>query len=302
MNDKIFVSIASYRDKDLANTIKDLHTKAKYPANLFFSIVSHEFDEEIDLSWLNSSQYSYVQFNYKDATGVCQARALANSLMTEEWRFFMQIDSHTRVIGYWDHWAMEDYKKFSKYWGEDYIISKYPLAFGINWEEKARMQILESLDQFNTIFPRWNEDENIYMMWQARLKDIKKGDRVYGFAGNFSFGSTKSMLQIPYDPELYFLGEEISLGARAYCKDINIVAIPSNIAFTNYDRNNIRNGHHWDDHEWQEMDTKSRLRLMDLFNLKDLGEYGITDADKFAQFQKESGTELQGRNLVKDYT
>ena len=302
MNDKIFVSIASYRDKDLENTIRDLYTKAKFPKNLFFSIVSHEFKgEEADLSWLDPSQYKYVQLSYKEATGVCQARALANSIMTEEWRFFMQIDSHTRVIGYWDYWIMKDYEEFSKYWGEDYIISKYPLAFGVNWEEKARVQILEPLAQYNTIFPLWREEENIYVMWQAPLKDTKKGDRVYGFAGNFSFGSTKSMLQIPYDPELYFLGEEISLGARAYCKGINIVSIPTNVAFTNYDRDNIRNGHHWDDHDWHKMDIKSRKRLMDIFSLKDLGEYGIADADKFEQFQKEANIKLKGRDLVRNY-
>lgn len=300
--DKIFVSIASYRDKDLGNTIKDAYEKAKFPKNLFFSIVSHESKEEaIDLSWLDPSQYKYVQMHHSKATGVCSGRALANSLMTEEYRFFMQTDSHTRFIGYWDYWAMKDYNTFSKYWGEDYIHSKYPLAFIFDWDNGGKKIDLQNYKHYMTIYPGWSEEENIYMMHQQPLRDTKKGERVYGFAGNFSFGSTKAMMQIPYDPDLYFLGEEISLGARAFCKGINIVSLPSNVAFTNYNRENIKNGHHWDDHDWQKLDIKSRLRLMDLFSLKDLGEYGITDAEKFEQFQKESNTQLNGRNLLKEY-
>lgn len=299
---KIFVSIASYRDRDLANTIKNIYSTAKRPENLFFSIVSHELkNEAIDLSWLDKSQYSYLRFSYKEATGVCAARALANSLLTTEYEYFMQVDSHTRMIRHWDFWQIQHYKLFKKHWGEDYIHSKYPLSFGKNWETGEDVY-LEHTNQYRKIVPGWSMNENIYVMHQAPLSDMN-GEIVYGFAGNFSFGSTKAMLQIPYDPNLYFLGEEISLGARAYCKGINIVALPINIAFTNYDRDNIRNGHHWEDHEnWAAVDQKSRYRLMDLFNLKDLGEYGIEDKDKFDEFQKKAGITLKGRNLVREYS
>ena len=63
--DKIFVSLAGYRDADIRNTAKNLYDRAINKDALYFSIVSHQdFEMFLDFSFLDKSQYSYKKIDY----------------------------------------------------------------------------------------------------------------------------------------------------------------------------------------------------------------------------------------------
>ena len=45
--DNIFISLAAYRDPDLVNTVKSFYENANNKERLFFSLVSHEDENNV---------------------------------------------------------------------------------------------------------------------------------------------------------------------------------------------------------------------------------------------------------------
>lgn len=302
--DKIFISLAAYRDPDLINTVKSFYENAENKESLFFSLVSHE-DQDIffDFSFIPKNQISYQKINYEIAEGTCSGRHLANSLLSEKYKFFLQTDSHSRAKKNWDTILINEYKKCSTKWGEDYIFTKYPHGFKKEWDKNGigKDVIDLSNDTMHKIVPVWNDVECLYLLKWVEIEDLEYGDRVYGFAGNFAFGSVKAFTKAIYDPYLYFHGEEVSLGIRLSVKGINLVAPAINAIWTNYDRENGRRDFHWVDNKlWGEKDKASRIRLNQLFHGEDLGVYGIQDnMERYKEIQAEMGLDLQSKDYVK---
>lgn len=302
--DKIFISLAAYRDPDLINTVRSFYNNAKYPERLFFSLVSHEGDEtNFDFSFIPNNQISYNKIDYRLADGVCSGRHLANSLLSEKYKYFLHTDSHSRASKEWDKNLIEYYSLCSVKWGNDYIFTKYPHGFKIDWDENGNgVDIIDpNNNSMHKIVPVWNEDECLYLLKWEPINDLEYGDRVYGFCANFAFGSVKAFMKAPYDPYMYFHGEEISLGIRLSVKGVNLVAPAINSIWTNYDRENGRRKFHWLDNSiWGIRDKSARYRVNDLFKGKNLGVYGLQDnIEEYRKIQKEIGLDFENKTHIK---
>lgn len=301
--EKIFISLASYRDNDLINTIKSFYNNAVCPSSLFFSIVSYEDisnpTPQLDLSFLPENSYSYQRLNYTLALGACKSRHLANSLLTEEYTYFLQGDAHSRAYYMWDEIAIYHYKRCSQKWGKDYLFTKYPGAYERKWDGDISTEdvYISDPNYLGKVVPSWQG--NIWLLTHATLEDEVFGDLSIGFSANCAFGSSKAMLKIPYDPFLYFSGEEPTLGVRAYVNGVNLVAPPFNFMWTNYNRENGRRVQQWDDDKnWLELDSYSRNRQADFYSGKNLGIYGITDAEKYQELQDTYGYNFGDPELI----
>lgn len=303
--DKIFVSLAGYRDPDLINTVKSFYEKAKHKDRLFFSLVSHEGPEtNFDFSFIPSKQISYQKIDYRLADGACSGRHLANSLLSDKYKYFLHTDSHSRAKQDWDDMLIKEYSKCSVKWGEDYIFTKYPHGFTKEWDENGigKDVINEENESLHKVDAVWDEIEYVYLLRWRDIEDLEYGDKVYGFAANFAFGSVKAFMKAPYDPYLYFLGEEISLGIRLCVRGVNLVAPAINAIYTNYDRDNgKRGGFHWEDNTtWHLRDKSARLRLNSLFHLEDLGVYGLQDyVEEYRALQKEMNLDFESKDYLK---
>jgi hypothetical protein len=302
--DKIFVSLAAYRDPDLINTVKSFYNNAKHKDRLFFSLVSHEGDEtNFDFSFIPAEQINYMKIDYRLADGACSGRHLANSILSTKYKFFLHTDSHSRASEHWDELLITHFNKSKKKWGDDLIFTKYPHGFLINWDENGNGTdgINHENNSMHKVVPVWDEVECLYLLRWEDIEDLEYGDQTYGFCANFAFGSTKSFLKAPYDPYLYFSGEEITLGIRLTLKGVKLVAPPINAIWTNYDRDNGRRGFHWVDNSiWGLRDKSSRHRVNDLFHGKDLGVYGIQDdMDKLSEIEEKTGLDFQNRVHIK---
>lgn len=302
MMDKIFISLVGYRDNDLENTVKDIYNKSINKESLYFSLVSHEDeDTELNFSFLNSSQYSYTKINYKIATGVCSARHMANSLLSNEYKYFMQTDAHSRIIPEWDIKMIDLYQKCSTKWGSDYLFTKYAHGFLFNWDLG---DYVAEVDYGNKLlqktYAHWDPSDNIWKLDSEDLIDHEFGDEVYTFAANCVFGSASAMMKIPYDPYIMFFGEEITLGVRAYINDIKLVSPPINFIWTNYDRNNGgRKGTIWSDNPlWKTINDYSKKRIDAFFHCQNLGIYGISDIQKYKELQKLIGLDFESPSYL----
>lgn len=302
--DKIFISLAAYRDPDLLNTVKSFYNNAQYKDRLFFSIVSHEDESmNLDFSFVPNNQINYNKIDYHLAEGACSGRHLANSLLSDRYKYFLHTDSHSRATVSWDTLLIESYKRCSIKWGTDYIFTKYPHGFTIEWDKDGNGKDLidPNNNTLHKVIPVWDEIECLYLLRWRDLEDLNYGDQVYGFCANFAFGSSKAFLKAPYDPYMYFLGEEITLGIRLTLSGVNLVAPPINAIWTNYDRDNGKRNFHWiDDKTWGLRDKAARHRVNDLFHGKNLGIYGIQDyLDKYKVLQKDTGLDFEGKLHIK---
>jgi hypothetical protein len=96
----IFISISSYRDPDLTNTIKDAIDKAAFPDRLKFGLCIQ--DEDVPDGISDIPGISKIHMPYLEAQGVGYARNLINTKLYTESDFYLCIDSHTRFAKNWD--------------------------------------------------------------------------------------------------------------------------------------------------------------------------------------------------------
>jgi len=98
----IFVSVASYRDKECPNTVRELFSKASNPERIYIGICQQNNETDIDclLSEYND-RIKIVRLKDTDAKGPTYARYICSKLYQGQ-DYFMQIDSHTKMTRDWD--------------------------------------------------------------------------------------------------------------------------------------------------------------------------------------------------------
>lgn len=283
--DKIFVSIASYRDQELLDTVFSILRQAKNPSSLFLSIFSQD-DKHPDLESVfkifGIKDYKYVKVHYSDARGVGYARFKTQEHLNNSYKYYIQVDSHTQFIENWDEIIIEHYEKARGYWG-DLIFTAYPGTY--EYTETGNIKFATSL--VPTCLRIQEASTGSPFRFEPKYKEYVGGDigEFHGyFCAGLAFGYSKYFLDVPYDPEIYFNGEEQTLAIRFYCKDIKLVAPPYNYCFHHYTgKKRIR---HWENSEtWKTYDEIGIKRLNDFFEYKLDATYGISDIEKYHMWQ-----------------
>lgn len=294
MDQLIFVSIASYRDPDLLNTVKSCYENADNKNLLFFSIFSQAEDEEhADLSFIPKNQIRYIKTHWSESKGACWARSIANTNIIGT--YFLQIDSHSRFVLAWDTKIINNYDKSKSFWGNRLILTNYPDPFELD-EDSYKEFPYESLKK---IEPSWSPELKIVvskMPW-SDVQDTEYGDETSHICAGCIFTTTKIIKEIPYDENIYFEGEESSLAIRAYTRGIRMVSPTTKFMFTNYNLKNSKRHVHWQDNpSWGAMRLKSDIRLAEILSgTTELGDYGIKSPLLFEQYQK-----IVGISLIKE--
>ena len=102
-NNKIFVSIASYRDSELEKTVDDLFEMANIKERVFVGICLQDTDEIIkNFKYNHHKQVRIYSINFKKAKGVCYARKIIQNNLIQDEDYYLQIDSHSRFAKDWD--------------------------------------------------------------------------------------------------------------------------------------------------------------------------------------------------------
>ena len=226
----IFVSIASFRDKELIKTVNSCLAKAKYPSNIRIGIC-WQYDEEEDLTAFDTiPQVESYKVYWKDVEGsVCWARNLIQEKLFRGEDYYFQIDSHTLFAQDWDELLIEMYKSLPT---DKAVISVGPPYY---YDETAEGAL-----------PTEPWDENIEAIGDIKFETVVKKQKldsfgngffVYGFlpADDISkpiparhisaallFTVGKWVREVPYDPNLYFHGEEGSLALRSFTNGYDI--------------------------------------------------------------------------------
>ena len=249
----IFISIASYQDPLLASTIFSAYDKAHNKNELIFSICDQS-DNPIEIEKISfADQIHYEHVDPLFSKGPCWARHRAQSFFNDE-DFFLQIDSHTQFAENWDIIFIEQLIKISSIKSkDDYfkkpIITSYPRSFeiidfekgvfGLHGEDKRTQVILYRKD---SLFLSGSFSRQIGMPTESN--DITHAILV---AAGCIFTKGSFVREIPYDPNYYFYGEELSLALRSFTRGFSFFHIPDTPLFHLYtDTTNFKRKLHWD--------------------------------------------------------
>ena len=283
--DKIFVSIASYRDQELLDTVFSILKHAKNPKRLFLSIFSQDENHpnlEHLFSLFNIKEYSYKKIHYSDARGVGYARAETQKPLNSTYKYYLQVDSHTQFIQDWDDKIVDHYEKAIGYWG-NLIFTAYPGTY--EYTETGNLKFATSL--VPTCLRIQPAEPNSPIRFEPKYKEYVGGDigEFHGyFCAGLAFGYAQYFIDVPYDDQIYFNGEEQTLAIRFYCKDIKLLAPPYNYCFHHY--TGLKRLRHWQNNEtWKKYDDIGIQRLNDFFDYKLDATYGISNKEKYHMWQ-----------------
>ena len=124
-------------------------------------------------------------------------------------------------------------------------------------------------------------------------------------SGHFIFSNGNFVKEVPYDPHLYFHGEESSLAVRAFTHGFDLFHLHRPWFWHHYTRS--KGARHWDDvSKWQDLNNKSFLRFKELLGMdgikrKSLRKYGLGKERSLADYERYSGIRFKDRK-VQQYT
>lgn len=279
----IFISIASYMDLELRDTVYSALSKAEDPSRLFFSIFSQDTDEDhpklAGLFYLfDAMGFRYERINYKDSRGVGHARAKAQEPLDNTFDFYLQIDSHTQFRENWDTLLVHDYTEAEKFWGGKIIFTAYPGTY--TYTDTGNVKISEIATPTKL---RIQPSDNPALVYEPKYTNYEGaffGEFHAYFCAGFAFGRSRYFIDVPYDEHLYFNGEEQTLSIRFYCNDIKLIAPSKHYVFHHY--SGTKRSRNWEKTpNWEVNEKVSIDRLGKFYDGEPLDGFGIPDMDKF---------------------
>jgi hypothetical protein len=290
----IFVSIAAYRDPQLGPTVEDCLATADDPAGLRFGICWQGDPSDAPPAF-RGKQFRILERDWRESRGVCWARSQIMGLYEgEDW--YLQLDSHHRFVEGWDTRLLA---LAAEHPSERPILTTYAAALDLDQPHERRRE------PRRIEFGRWAGQVPLFLPGFVPRRRSGGGPfRARFLSGHFCFTTGDFVRDVPYDPELYFAGEEITLSVRAFTAGYDLFHPLEPILWHEYTRSYRRT--HWGDHKepadpWHELDKASRTKVARLLTTPWVGPDGLGTARSLADYEAYAGI-CFARCRVQDYT
>jgi Glycosyltransferase (GlcNAc) len=313
---RLFISIAAYCDPLLGFTIRSAIEQARAPGALRFGVVEQAVPgAELHLpeAWARQ-QVRCLRIPAIAARGPCWARALAMQLNDGE-AGFLQIDSHTWFEPGWDErlWHWHDWAAARN---PDHLISTYPQPF--EWHDGAPVARPVAAERGPVVLAQvlcpgagFAADHPV-LSFEAHAVHSAEPLPARHLGAGALFGPGHLVSRLPYDPLLYFHGEEQALATRAWSHGWDLWHVPDLPLLHLYGR--AESGPaarplHWSaEHDaarrmrFAQREARSRVRLAALLGPADaaapgLGRFGLGRRRSLADFAAYSGIDYRARRL-----
>jgi hypothetical protein len=283
----IFVSIANYKDPEVHNTVNELITKQTGKNLVKICVLSQIDVDDTSFDALdNIPNVQHVKIDYKLAQGACWARAEIQNYYSGE-DYFMQIDSHMLFAQDWDDKLIEDHTNALTY-GRKAIITAYPVGYEFDEDNNRKIQ-RECPTRFTL-----EMKHKVPSAVAAFAEDMDFPEQEFFLSGNMFFTTGDFVENVPYDPELFFFGEEISLAIRAYTAGYFMFAPTKYVCAHLYNRSESNKKDRtlfWDKEEddgrkikWWMRDYTSKIKVYHICLGNWYGRYGIQDHDLYLEY------------------
>ena len=277
----IFVQISSYRDGQLPATLDSLFEEASQPDKLRVCICwQHSAAEKLPARFRRLPNVEIIDVDHRLSRGANWARRLVQ----KRWRgepYSLIIDSHLRFSANWDRKLIKLLQGLKAKNIERPVLTCYPPNFSPDTFPKKR-----SWAPLKNYTERYHSGLLCHFagfalpFWSRLTEPIPAQFLALGLL--FSEGCFNA--EIPIDPNIYFFGDEITTGLRAYCHGYDFFHPHRVIAWHAYDRSTRIC--HWQDHEgWSRNDTRSLRRVRNILTGHEFRGYPLGTKRSIAEYE-----------------
>jgi len=309
----IFISIASYKDPETIPTILDCYNKAKKREDLRFGVLLQEdsgFSKKEKLT--KEIDVSFIDCDWRESRGACWARHTIQKVLFNNEDYYLQLDSHHRFCEHWDQILINGIENLKNKHSDKPIIGGYCPGY-----TPAKDHVLEDSPAMITSFPEFTELGDLMFRPKRIANHIQLKEKGVNFikarflSGHFIFSDSSLIKDCPYDPLLYFRGEELSLSARAYTWGYDFFHPTSSIVWHEYIRSSQTK--HWDDHKKQKgflvtsdkRSDEAKKRVRQLLGMetknRSFGKYDIGKKRDLHEYELYAGLNFS-KKLVHKYS
>lgn len=289
----IFVSVASYRDADVQNTVDDLFAKAHHPSRIFVGVYLQndpELDTECTVKLRENVRITAVDTKY--AKGASWARSKVQALWDGE-DYFFQVDSHMRFATGWDTILID---MLAQCPSDNPVISTYPLPF--------TPPATFNEDRYVTIKPKKFDVDGVLLQTSGMVPFLPDQPLVKTpfIAAGLLFGSSSIITDVPADEYIFFTGEEITMGLRLFTHGYDVYVPNKVIAYHNYNLAPERPRIWVDVGDSTTRSSQSRSRVLWLCGTRDavaneclidIDKYGLGKKRTLGEFEEFSGIDFK---------
>ena len=296
---RIFVSVANYRDAETGPTVRDAITQAAHPRRVVFGVLS-QVVPGVDAGCLAPEGPSVRQLcvHAGSSLGACWARHRILTELRQDEPFVLQIDSHTRFAPGWD-------ERFLRMWlglhNPRAVLSCHPVPY------TPPRQLADPAIPLTR--PKAFNEQGILAL---RSHSLAWADRPaqplrLAFVGaGCIFAPAAAFDQVPYDPYLYFQGEESTLSARLFTHGWDVYAPNDVLLYHDYTHDRGRPKHWQDNRDWTHLNALSFARVRYLLAgeapadpaaLTAIDHYGLGMARSLAEFEALAGVDFKARTI-----
>lgn len=266
---RIFISIASYRDNQCLDTVKCLSENADHPELLTIVICQQNsiFDKDC-ISWCDTKKHpackqtKIERLSYISARGPTWARWRIQQKWNGE-EYYLQIDAHTRMIKGWDSILKQELAMCPS---SKPVLTQYPLEYDIVDKNdrrdptKENWQIDKLRDGLRVV---GFEDPDGFFRIQSNYTTERRSQPFSAtcWAAGFSFSRGDFFWDVGYDPYTPFLffGEEMDISARGWTNGWDFYSPSQTVVFHNYKRDHRKT--FWENPMQWSLEILSRFRI-----------------------------------------
>jgi hypothetical protein len=211
----IFVSIAAYRDLVLGFTMERALAAARAPDEIHFGVI-----DQTDTPLIKPPA-NYQVIAPEAARGPCWARARAMTFYRgEDW--FLQLDSHMDFDPGWDARLISEAREL----GPKAVLSSYPRPFVFEDRRPVHLVTPHQAQVCAVMQGNGFESAGPILKFHAYDVDVEQPVRAIHLGAGCLFAAGAFVRAFPYDPNLYFHGEEQSVFLRLYTHGWDVFHLP----------------------------------------------------------------------------
>ena len=231
-NSVILISIASYMDTQIFDTIKSLYGEVSNPNKV--RVIVHLQDTQEQYNKFLELEYPNLEVIFTpntEAQGVVWARNRIKDKYNNE-SYFLQVDSHSRFKENWDLILINQYNSIEE---PKVILSTYPNHFDVPDPDKKYLNLPYNtplvVDRF--VHPESDTDNRLKMKNLPSLEDYQVVDTKWVAAG-FLFTRGEWINEVKVPEQMVFSGEEDAQTHISYLKGWNIKVASEATVWHNY--------------------------------------------------------------------
>jgi hypothetical protein len=309
---KIFVSVASYRDKLCKKTLESIFSNAEFPQRIFIGICQQNASDDSDCTDFNSeilksfsNNIKTIRISHLEAKGPCVARYWCSTLWNGE-EYFLQADSHILMAKNWDTKAINMINEIKTTTSSQKpLLSHYVKAYEEYDQPNPENHVPRMCQSF------FNDRGMISFLGSENIPiDNHTYIQTPYIAGGFMFVESKFLQEVPFDPHLdyLFVGEEILMSIRAWTSGYDIYTPSENLMFHLYTRKN--DNKIWTDKTYTDTDAFNKVKLiiglqpdteMPKYILEHIDRYNIGNTRSLQDYYDFAGIDIVNKKISKNF-